>query len=218
MAIRCCTLPRSFNFTAVVACRCEHTFKDEQDLIIHAMNCNHTGFSTAQRHTMVKRCVARVLNRYNFATTVEPTFYESSYSDSVKHRPDLVVWTSRPVATDITIVQQDKDVPGREACAAAIKKDKLHGKIVANCGHVFSSFVLETRGYEHPSVKNFVQKVSQNRPAYEARDLEKEVCLCVSVELARARAHALDAMLQRFRWNADEDVQGDVDLGEGINA
>jgi hypothetical protein len=217
MAVRCCKLPRSFNFTAVSSCRCEHTFKDEQDLIVHAMNCNHTGFSTAMRHTMVKRCLARVLNRYNFATTVEPTFYESSYHDGIKHRPDLVVWTPRPIAIDVTIVQQHANAPGREACTAAAKKDKLHGQIVANCGHVFSSFVLETHGFEHTSVKNFVQKVSQNRPPYEAKELEKEVCLCVSVELARARAHALDVMLQRFRFEAG-DEQGDIDLGEGLKA
>jgi hypothetical protein len=166
--------------------------------------------------------VATVLRRHGIPVQNEPNFYTKHYQDGVKHRPDLIVWTATPVATDFVVVQQDGARPGAAAGKEAEKKTKHHNHAVVQAGHIFVPFALETHGYAHPGAMRFINEVSQHLPAYEAEELRREATIAVSTTLARARVHAVAAILQQrdrvmMDNNEGEDMDATLDIAAGLS-
>ena len=185
-----------------------------EKLIDHALCCSLTGFTPAIRHNLVKHELAKILRRYNFPVTVEPTHYIHLYEDGIAHRPDLLVWSPVPTACDIVITQQDK-IPGNSSRAAAKDKIKSHNVAVRKLGHTFFPFALEAHGHEHSSVQAFVKSVMQFRPAYEEHEIMRDIRTGVSVALARARMHSVLVMFghgiyQRHVEKTDEALDHDA--------
>ena len=220
MAIRCRTLPRDMHNPDVnILCVCGKSLETEGDIIDHALTCKQTGYTTAMRHTALKSAVGVILRRYGISVTMEPTYYSKHYEDGIKHRPDLVAWTNIPVATDFTIVQQ-KTAPGNAASRAAEEKNKCHKHVAVKCGHMFVPFVLEAHGFMHPSCTQFTREVSQQLPHYAATEMLHEMITAVSTTLARARVHAVAAIVQardRLDMTFDEgDDLGVDDIATGL--
>ena len=221
MAIRCGAIPDDIAETCVASCTCTNIeLKTPLDIIAHALNCNNSGFTTATRHNFIKTAIARVLRHYNFAVTLEPTVYSSYYEDSVAHRPDVLVHTSPPICTDVTVVQQnDSSVVGNASRAAAKRKSDHHNLAVSRIGHVFYPFALEAHGYEQPCNSAFTNAVGSHLPRHELQQLVFDMRSAVSVALARARCQAVSAIYKArdFRVRApDGSDSGDVDAAEGI--
>jgi hypothetical protein len=193
VAIRCGTLPRDLAAMTQPSCGCNITLPKDDHLavIAHSMNCSTSGFTPATRHNYVKFAVARVLRARGLHVVVEPNNYAKLYDDNVKHRPDLLVAVSPPVATDFVVVQQVTERAGAAAAAAAKNKNALHQRVVASVGHVFFPFALETHGYMHNSCRLFVDAVAGLLPAHERITLQHDVASAVGSALARARCAAV---------------------------
>ena len=193
IAIRCGLLPRDMSI-GHAKCSCGVDMKTALDVVSHSGNCKTSGYTPAQRHNRLKFDVANALRRHSFAVTVEPTCY--AYADRIKHRPDLIVWTSPAITTDFVIVQQDGARPGVAAAAAASGKNDAHKQTVAKAGHVFVPFALEAHGYTHGSVRTFVDAVTSQRRRFESRAIHEDLNMILSVSLARSRIAALLALMK----------------------
>ena len=192
MAIRCGALPRGIDFKKI-SCNCSVGIQSPLDAIAHALNCQHSGFTPAQRHSLVKAAVASVARRYGLPVTIEPTCY--AYADGVPHRPDLIVWSVPPVTTDFVVVQQGAR-PGVAARAAAERKNRQHKGPVAQLGHVFVPFALEAHGHMHSAVSQFVGAVASRLPRHDFLAFSHDLTMAISVALARSRICSVEALLR----------------------
>ena len=201
MCIRCGTLPRDLLSSVPRTCVCGEVLMTPLDLINHAQNCQHSGFTPATRHNIMKYDAAQVFRRYGLGVTVEPTMYDGSYTDNHKHRPDLSVYSGpNVITTDFAIMQQDKSgVPGIAAKNAAKAKNKLHSKPVNNYGinHHFVPCTFEAHGHMDNSVMEFIERAGQHLPAFLASEMKKEMVTVMSIALLKARVAAVAAVLNR---------------------
>ena len=133
LAIRCGTLPSDV-LCNTPSCSCPVKFNSVLDGIKHAMNCTCNGFGPPTRHNLLKTAIAEVVAHYGFTTQVEPTNYCNEYLDGVNHRPDLLVFSLKPVCTDFVVSQQRGSEPGPASRAAADKKNNHHRLVVARHG------------------------------------------------------------------------------------
>jgi hypothetical protein len=221
LAIRCRLIPdfcRS-EFNEIMRCDCdtavttknlspeEETNMKEKGivpLLPHLISCtalHKVNFTI--RHDHVKLAIAHIANRYGIRTTLEPRVY--AYPDNSASRPDIIfaVQNCAHIATDVIVVQpvNSTDITAIGSAAAAKAREKIahHGAAVAQFGHKFIPFALETTGHMDSGCFQLIKTLSNAVPFASRPSFVMDMKAAVSTALAQYRAEVLISTLTHVR-------------------
>ena len=137
------------------ACRCGYLDTGDNTFFAHTMTCPHlAGATWTYRHNRVLHALDTSIRRFGILTSVEPTFYV--YADGSRKRPDLTVFATESIVTDLTI---SVDMDG----ALKAKQEKHSAAAVAR-GHMFIPIAMGIFGEIHQSVYLFLCRVFRRLP------------------------------------------------------
>jgi len=180
-----------------IKCHCGTMVTSDAIQIYHTFRCDRfTKTTHATRHNMVRDEFCRVTTQYGISTTKEPTVY--SYVAG-KKRPDALFHTSKPIATDFTIVMPH-DVPGDAATNADESKTKMHASAVKQLGHVFVPAAAEAYGLMGKQFTRLINLLTAELPPQHQWGFHAELHRSVATAMARSRAAALFGA----KWYRDE--------------
>ena len=166
------------------ACFCSETNQRDGLFLEHVLTCSHLrGFTRTHRHNLVLVALDHNIRRFGLLTSLEPTFY--AYPDGSAKRPDLTVFTSPPIATDLCITT--------DPAAALAAKSEKHSAAVFAQGHAFIPIALSVFGELHQSVDEFLRHVFQELPPSTKRLAILETKRALSESWATATASMLRA-------------------------
>jgi ribonuclease HI len=173
-----------------VKCACGTFVNNDHQQIEHAFRCDKfTTVTHTTRHNMVRDAMVRVAREWGISAEPEPTMYD--YPDG-KRRPDIMFCTTRPVATDITIVSPSPTAdPGDTAAHADDAKQKIHKEAVARRNHLFISGAIESYGALGEQITRLISYLTQDLPQNLQYGFKTQFVHTLTTTLARARASAL---------------------------
>lgn len=173
-----------------VKCACGSFVNSDHQQIEHAFRCDQfTCITHTTRHNMVRDAMVRVAREWGIAAEPEPTIYD--YPEG-KRRPDILFSTSRPVATDITIVSPPPTAdPGDAAAHADDLKQKSHKDAVARRNHLFISGAIESYGALGEQISRLISYLTRDLPQNLQYGFKTQFVHTLTTTLARSRASAL---------------------------
>lgn len=140
------------------ATKCMCGFKKPPDdkhgatIVQHLLECNRIkGVGLTFRHNLICAAIGTHFTDRGYMVTHEPHFYEMNYEDHKQCRPDVTIFSTPPLALDVTV---SKDTSGADA-AKVVK----HKTAVEKAGHNFLPIPIGTFGELSDRLDQTMEKV-----------------------------------------------------------